>query len=299
MTLSPIVLFVYNRPWHTRQTVEALQKNELAQESELFIFSDGPKNEAAEENVREVRSYVRTISGFKKISIVEREKNWGLADSIIDGVTQVVNQYGRVIVLEDDLVTSPYFLKFMNDALEIYKDKEKVMHITGYMFPINPHGLEQTVFDKMSSGLGWGTWERAWRHFKRNPDELIKEFKHGKINQFNLDGAYRFWDQVVANYKGRMKTWGVFWYATVFKQNGLCVHPSVSLVQHIGYDIGVHFKQVNLSDPYPSQSPITFFETKIEENPVVSERLKKYFLSMKPPLWRKIAGKIRRCFFAG
>jgi len=104
MNLSPIVLFVYNRPDHTRQTVEALQKNELAEQSELFVYSDAPKNEEAKEKVKEVREYIRTIDGFKKVTIIEREKNWGLADSIIDGVTKIVNEYGKIIVLEDDLV---------------------------------------------------------------------------------------------------------------------------------------------------------------------------------------------------
>ena len=115
--LAPIVLFVYNRPDHTRQTVEALQKNELAIDSELFIYSDATKNENAEQKVNEVREYIKNINGFKKVTIVEREKNWGLANSIIDGVTKIVNEYGKIIVLEDDLVTSPYFLKFMNWAL--------------------------------------------------------------------------------------------------------------------------------------------------------------------------------------
>ncbi|MEN6292732.1 MAG: hypothetical protein ABFD07_12055, partial [Methanobacterium sp.] len=112
--LAPIVLFVYNRLWHTRQTVEALQKNELVADSELFIFSDAPKNESAIDNVTDVREYCNTITGFKKITIIERDNNWGLANSIIDGVTKIVNEDGRVIVLEDDLVTSPFFLMYMN-----------------------------------------------------------------------------------------------------------------------------------------------------------------------------------------
>ena len=121
--LAPVVLFVYNRPEHTKQTVEALQKNELAIKSELFIYSDAPKNIGVKEKIDEVRKYIKSINGFKKVTVIKREKNWGLAASIIDGVTKIVNEYGKVIVLEDDLVTSPYFLKFMNDALEFYKKK--------------------------------------------------------------------------------------------------------------------------------------------------------------------------------
>lgn len=125
MTLSPIVLFVYTRPWHTRQTIKALQKNELADRSDLIIYSDSPKDEQTEKAVQRVREYIHTIDGFKSVTIREREENMSLADSIIDGVTTVVNEYGHVIVVEDDLVTSPLFLTYMNNALDFYKNEEK------------------------------------------------------------------------------------------------------------------------------------------------------------------------------
>ena len=142
--LAPIVLFVYNRPWHTAQTVEALQKNTLADKSELFIYSDAAKNSEVALYVKKVREYIRNISGFRKVTIMEREKNWGLANSIIDGVTTIVNKYGKIIVLEDDLVTSPYFLRFMNEALEMYENEESVASIHGYIYPIE--GLPETFF---------------------------------------------------------------------------------------------------------------------------------------------------------
>jgi GT2 family glycosyltransferase len=125
MNIAPIILFVYNRPWHTKQTVEALQKNELATSSKLIVFSDGPQNNHEAHLVHEVRYYIANIHGFKSVYIVEREKNWGLADNIVDGVNQVISEYGRIIVMEDDLETSPYFLRFMNEALEFYKDEKK------------------------------------------------------------------------------------------------------------------------------------------------------------------------------
>ncbi|WP_082409637.1 glycosyltransferase [Methylomonas koyamae] len=156
MTLAPIVLFVYNRPWHTQKTVEALQNNELALESELIIYSDAPKYEDSKQAVLGVRSYIKSIIGFKKVTIIEREKNWGLAKSIIDGVTTVVNQYGKVIVLEDDLVTSQFFLKFMNEALNFYEGEAKVFHVSGYLYPINNEKLDSTFFFKANDMLGLG-----------------------------------------------------------------------------------------------------------------------------------------------
>ena len=157
---APIALFVYNRPWHTKQTVEALQKNELANKSELFIYCDNAKNKGAQKSVDEVRNFVKNIKGFKKITIIKRKRNWGLACSIIDGVTKIVNEYGKIIVLEDDLVTSPYFLEFMNDGLKMYKDDLKVASIHGYIYPIK--SLPDTFFIKGADCWGWATWKRVW-----------------------------------------------------------------------------------------------------------------------------------------
>jgi len=130
MNLAPIVLFVYDRPDHVKQTVEALKKNELALNSELFIYSDAAKNKNGEDKVIKVRQYIKNLDGFKKVTIFERNKNLGLASSIINGVTKIVNDYGKVIVLEDDLVTSPFFLKYMNEALELYKEERRVREVS-------------------------------------------------------------------------------------------------------------------------------------------------------------------------
>jgi len=152
-TLSPIVLFTYNRPWHTQQTVEALLKNKEAEDSELIIYSDAAKNNEALLTVEMVRVYLKSISGFRSTRIVERPKNFGLAKSIILGVSEVVEEYGRIIVLEDDMVTSPYFLKYMNDGLNLYADEEKVISIHAYSFPIDD--LPETFFIKGASCWGW------------------------------------------------------------------------------------------------------------------------------------------------
>ena len=164
---APILLFVFNRSDHVRRTVEALQRNTLAAESILYIYSDAARTPEQQDAVGEVRRYIHTIGGFKEINIIEREENWGLARSIIDGVTTRVKEYGRVIVLEDDLITAPYFLQFMNDALETYKDEERVGHIQGCDFT-QDSSLPDTFLIKWTGSWGWATWERAWKYF--NPD---------------------------------------------------------------------------------------------------------------------------------
>ena len=155
--LAPIVLFVYNRPWHTEQTLNALMQNELADQSVLYIYADGPKENATEEQLKkieEVRHVIRTKKWCKEVHIIESEKNKGLADSIINGVTEIVNKYGKVIVLEDDIVTSKGFLKYMNEALELYKEEDKVYHISGYMFPVKGNCLKPFFIDRLHAGDG-------------------------------------------------------------------------------------------------------------------------------------------------
>ena len=237
--LAPIVLFTYNRLYHTKQTIEALSKNELANESELIIYSDGAKNIEVKQKVKEVREYLKTIQdldAFKSVTIIEREKNFGLANSIIDGVTKIVNKYGKIIVLEDDIVTSKYFLKFLNDALEYYKEKKELWHISGWNYPISSDGLDDVFLWRLMNCWGWATWSDRWQYFEKNPKKLIKTFSKKDIKRFNLDGYYNAWSQVKENYKGKINTWAIFWYAIIFEHNGLCLNPTQSFVQNIGHD---------------------------------------------------------------
>jgi hypothetical protein len=289
---------VYNRPWHTRQTVEALQQNELASESDLIIFSDAPKKPEAAEAVREVREYIRTITGFRSVSIVERDKNWGLANSIIDGVTRLCNEYGRVIVLEDDLVTSPYFLNFMNTALDTYQDDEKVMHISGYMFPIDNTDMPETFFLRTASCWGWATWSRAWQHFEKNPKKLLGEYTKQTINRFNMDGSYNFWVQVEQNERGLIDTWAVFWYASVFQKGGLCLHPKFSMVSNIGHDdTGLHCGKTDTFDVQLASKPITYFERNLVEDALALNRTKTFFSPAKPTFFSRVSQAIRKRFY--
>ncbi len=276
--LASIVLFTYNRPWHTRQTIEALQQNVLAAESELFIYSDASKDKKSIEKVKEVRSYINTIKGFKKITIIEREKNWGLADSIIDGVTSIVNKYGKIIVLEDDLVTSPYFLKFMNEALDFYKDKKKVWHISGWNYPIDTNGLGDVFLWRLMNCWGWATWADRWKYFEKNTDSLIKNFSKEQITRFNLDGADNFWKQVLANKNGKMNTWAIYWYASIFIKDGLCVNPSKTLVKNVGNDeTGVNCPLTKMFDSDINIQEIKLAHDDIIENATALERVKNFY----------------------
>src|SRR5690554_2038285 len=164
-SLAPIVLFTYNRPDHTHKTVEALKMNKLAKESLLFIFSDGAKCEKDTEAVYNLREYLKGIDGFKSIEIIERKENYGLKRSIIDGVSTVVNEYGKVIVVEDDVVTSPTFLNYMNSALSYFENVKKVWHISGWTPRIKTANLPDFFFWRIMNCYGWGTWADRWSNY--------------------------------------------------------------------------------------------------------------------------------------
>ena len=239
MKLAPIVLFAFNRPEHTEQTLRALEQNDLADESDLFVFLDGARacsSPAELSKARAVKEVLLKKWLFKSLRLIERESNFGLADNITDGVTRVVTEFDKVIVLEDDIVTSQGFLKYMNDALEFYQSNENVMHVSGYMFPVEGE-LPSTFFYNTGSCWGWGTWQRAWRHFEADSDRLIASIeKQGRWDEFNIESTYSFEQQLRANAAGSLRTWAVKWYASFFLRGGHALHPYPSLVNNIGHD---------------------------------------------------------------
>lgn len=233
MTLAPIALFVYNRPSHTQQTLEALKKNHLAVQSELFVFSDGPKNENDRPYVAQVRGQIKQLNGFKQVTMQEQTRNQGLANSIVTGVTTILNQFETIIVLEDDIVTSPFFLDYMNDALQLYAQTPEVMHVSGHMFP-TPFPLPETFFYNDTLCWGWGTWQRAWQNFNPDAQNLLKKIRSHHPQRFDRHRGYL--QQLEANVSGKMKTWAVKWGASVYLKQGFCLQPKYSLTRNIGAD---------------------------------------------------------------
>lgn len=245
--LAPILLFVYNRPDHTKRVVESLQRNVLAAESKLFVFSDGAKNEKDSPMVQNVRTYLSSIHGFSAIEVVERDENWGLANNIMEGVTNIVNRYGRVIVLEDDLILSPFFLQFMNDALDIYQNEERVGHIHGCEFFMND-SLPETFLIKFVGSWGWGTWDRAWKHFNPDGTALLKELENRHLTQtFDFNNAFGFTKMLRRQIKGLNHSWAIRWNASLFLKDCYSLNVGKTLVQNTGFDgSGTHCGSDNL-----------------------------------------------------
>jgi hypothetical protein len=169
----------------------------------------------------------------------------------------------------------------MNNALERYAHDDRVMHVSGYMYPVDPNGLGETFFCKIPSPWGWGTWERAWRFFKKDAEEIRQTFTKEQIHRFNMDGVHNFWEQVQHNWEGKANTWAIFWHLAIFRENGLCLAPSRSLTTNIGHDgSGVHCIQSRENDAYMTElsiTPVAELTDQIEENPLAVSRIKEFF----------------------
>ncbi|MBI5100161.1 MAG: glycosyltransferase [Nitrospirae bacterium] len=303
MNLAPIVLFVYNRPGHIQRTVEALQKNEVAMESDLFIYSDGPGNQEEEEHVSAVRDYIKTVKGFRTVRIVERERNLGLASSIVSGVTEIIGEYGKIIVMEDDLISHTKFLAYMNAALEKYEDRKEVFSITGYshLSDIEGNLSDSTYFLKLTSSWSWATWSNKWRYFDKNVDgweELLRDRKKKRL--FNYDNSYDYLGLLQKQKQGAIDSWAICWYWSVFKVGGLTLYPRKSLVKNVGFDgSGTHCSetthdQVLSGDVFPIELTDEIYEKK-KMREAVACALKNLYPDAKNRLLNKIRRNSDRC----
>lgn len=243
---APIILFVYNRPDHTKQTVETLVKNDLAGESDLFVFADGIKENATQEQrnlINLVREYIHTITGFKSITIEESEGNKGLANSVIAGVTKIINKYGRAIVVEDDIITHPYFLRYMNTALDLYENDKRIYMVGGY----NQKRIIPKLYTKdlfiihRSCSWGWATWKNRWGNSDWNVTQYEKiKYHKALVRRFNRGGNDMF-HMLAMQMKGEIDSWAIRWDYAMFLNNAYAVLPCQTLVHNIGFDgSGVH-----------------------------------------------------------
>ena len=296
---APVALFVYNRPWHTQQTVEALLKNGEAKETDLIVFSDGPKRVEDAPMVAEVRKYVHSIAGFRSVRVVEREQNYGLAKSIITGVTEVVNEYGKLIVLEDDLVTSPYFLRYMNDALTCYEFEDKVICVNSYVFPVKG-ALPESFFLRGGGSLGWATWQRGWNLFEADGQKLLDSLTRlDLLGRFDFNGAYPYTDMLKNQIAGKNSSWAVRWHASAFLLDKLTLFPAEPLVRHIGNDgSGTHYDNSKGVDDFMGDRiaarPIAVGGIALEHNTQVAWLYEQHFRAFQHSWLRSLKNRIRR-----
>lgn len=278
--LAPIVLFTYNRLWHTQMTVDALKRNSFASKSVLFIFSDGARLEKLgdTQKVIELRRYLKTISGFKSVHVIERHENFGLAKSIISGVSEMIDQYGSAIVLEDDLVTSPYFLNYMNDGLNCYKEEERVISIHGYVYPCQEN-LPDVFFIRGADCWGWATWKRGWDLFEKSGESLYSKIIDRSLEkEFEFNHSYPYLQMLRDQIEGKNSSWAIRWYASAFLENKLTLYPGRSFVNNIGFDqSGTH---CSFTDSYTvdlADGPVNVVLNLIEENSISRDAFECFF----------------------
>lgn len=302
---APILLFVYNRPWHTRKTVEALQRCEQAAESDLYVFADGPKDNASaevQEHIAEVREYVHTIDGFRSVTIEEAEKNKGLANSVIAGVSKVVEKHGRVIVVEDDIVVSSNFLSFMNQSLDLYENDNRVMCINGYSIIKDPSIKQNTYFLYGADCWGWATWKRGWDVFVHDANYLMDAIMHSRKfkRRFSFSGTYPYVEMLQNQIEGKIDSWAIRWYASALIKNGLCLYPSRSLVQNIGFGDGTHNHDSNCYQAtiIADESLTDFPKIRVKDSKQMRRACEKLYENLfgrpRRPRWKRFKRSIKR-----
>lgn len=283
---APIILFVYNRPWHIKQTVKALQHCELAAESDLYIFADGPKADTSEEvlqQITEVRHYIHSIDGFKNIHISESSTNKGLANSVINGVSKVMGKHGKVIVVEDDIVAHPYFLRFMNDALKCYEETKEIFAISATMEKFQvPANYKKDIFLTYRFGSwGWATWIDRWNtlNWDIQTYPIITQQAQSQIDNFNKGGA-DLWPMLQAQRNGEIDSWAIRMGYNMSLQNRLCLRPIKSFVNNIGMDgSGIHcgISNTQLLPLYNNDSYQIHLENPVWLDETITSSIDSYF----------------------
>jgi len=305
--LAPIVLFAYNRPRHTEQALRYLMSNEQAGESILYIFCDGPRSDALDEQKKkiiEVRHVVRSEKWCREVHITESDKNKGLAASIIEGVTEIIHKHGKAIVLEDDLLTSRFFLKYMNEALDYYENKPSVFSISADRPPYNlfkiPDNYEYDAFVSLRSfSTGWATWEDRWNKVDWSLDYLDDFLKKPEqISAFNRGGE-DLTNLLVLQRDKKIDSWAIRFTFAHFSNHAVAILPCVSYVDNIGFDgTGIHSgsdetnfrKEISKACKNP-RFPICLYEDRRIINSFYSS-----FYPKKRPLWKKVVNRLSRMF---
>ena len=294
MSFTPIALFAYKRPDHLRQVLTGLRANPEASETQLYVFSDGALGEEDRSKVESVRKLIGEIDGFAQVKLIARNANRGLAKSIIDGVGAVLEAHGRVIVVEDDLVVSPFFLRYMNEALDLYADDRQVASVHGYVYPVKGE-LPETFFLRGTDCWGWGTWARAWQLFEPDGAKLLAELRRrGLTRAFDLDAAYPYTKMLEDQIAGNNDSWAIRWHAAAFLADRLTLYPGRSLVQNIGNDAsGTHSGMTETYSVTYSEGPIKVSRLPLEENAKARASFVRFGRARKNGLKTRLIRRIR------
>lgn len=282
VAFAPICVFAYKRPDHFGLTINSLVANPEASQSDLWVFIDGAKTIADEALVSKVRALAQAVTGFKTVTVIERDSNLGLSNSVISGVLEVLARNDRIIVLEDDMVASPFFLKYMNDGLELYAQEERVISIHGYVYPLKVE-MDKPFFVRGADCWGWATWRRGWALFEADGSRLLEKIiNQGLAWDFDINGSYPYLKMLRRQVQKKNDSWAIRWYASAFLQNKLTLYPNRSLIKNIGNDdSGTHCGVTTVFESELSATPISFEHILVEESLQGRQAIASYFRSLK------------------
>ncbi len=296
LDLAPIIIFAYKRIDHLKLLIESLKKNQECPHSELIIYSDGPKNDDEVKKIIQVRSFLKSITGFKKIEIIERESNIGLSNSIISGVSETLSYKNKAIILEDDLVVSSLLLKYMNSALNLYEFNLNVASIHAYSYPVKG-SLPDYFFLRGADCWGWATWKDRWDLLNTDSKDLLKKIQESNLkNRFNFDGSHDFYQMLLDNALEKNDSWAIRWHASMFLENKLTLYPGTSFAKNIGNDgSGTHSESSNSFDTSLSEELLHMKNIDVCESQVAYQLFKSFFLS-RLSFFSKLKSKIKNLY---
>lgn len=297
---APIAIFAYNRPSHLKAVLDALGHNPEARISPLYIFCDGPATASHMAATDAVRSIADNAAGFASVEVIKRQENWGLSRSIVSGVAQLCDRYGAAIVLEDDVVPTPFFLGYVNDALDRYRDDARVASIGCHTFDSGMK-LPETFFLDVPDCWGWGVWKRSWDRFDADGASLLAEIRrNGAADAFDFEGTYPYTQMLADQVAGRNASWAVRWYAKTFLDRSLVLYPRHAVTRNIGFDgSGVHGGQSSGYAPSrPAEAPVRVLDIPLECNDGAREAWKRAFRGMMAAPKRSLLQRLRSRYAA-
>ena len=276
--LAPVAIFAFNRPNHLKRTIKHLSCNYLAKKTDIHIFCDGFKGTNEKLKVIKVRKFANKIKGFKSVKLHLREKNLGLSKNLTSGISFMLKTREKLIILEDDLLTDRYFLKYMNDSLNFYEHNDNIVSIHAYLYPIKTYN-KNPFFLKGADCWGWATWKNKWKIYNENSESLLKLLISKKrIKEFNFNNSYNYTKMLKDNFKKKNDSWAIRWYASAFLKNKLTLYPPHSLIKNIGNDgSGSNTKSEKKFDITLKNKPIKIKKIIVKENKKVKKEIEDFF----------------------
>jgi len=274
---APVVVFTFNRPSHLKRCVDSLLLNKESELTDFWFFVDGPRNSVDKTKIDEIIQILNEYRNVINLRIINSEKNLGLEKSIITGLNTVFEKSARVIIIEDDLVASPYFLEYCNFGLDKYEIDQRVASLHGFSYGFNKPE-KNPYFFRGADCWGWATWKDRWQLFEADSNKLISQIRGNRLKRkFDLDGVYPYFNMLIRQSRGEVNSWAIRWHASMFLANKLTLYPNQTLINNDGADgSGTHAGQSKSFNSKLADRPIDFLNIEVKESKRARRKLKSF-----------------------